>query len=112
VVTAGAEVVLVEELLEVVGPPSALRPSITTVDGGSGRRVGDGGRTTLAAGVAGEVSRATAATMIPTTSAPTPSARRAFVRDAGSRASHQMRIRSSAGGRPNAAFLPMDEHER
>jgi xanthine/CO dehydrogenase XdhC/CoxF family maturation factor len=112
VVTAGAEVVVVEELSDVVGPPGALSPSMTTVDGGTGIRVCDGGRITLAAGVAGEVSRATAATRMPMTSAPTPTARRAFVRDAGSRASHQMRIRSSAGGRPNAGFLPMDDHER
>jgi hypothetical protein len=111
VVDAGVDVV-VDELLEVVDDPGALRPSITTVDGGPGMSVCSGGRITFAAGVAGDVSRATAATRMPTTSVPTPSATRAFVRDAGSRAAHHIRNRSSAGGRPNAAFLPMDDHAR
>jgi hypothetical protein len=111
VVTAGVDVV-VDELLEVVDAPGSLRPAITTVDGGPGMRVCSGGRITFAAGMAGDVSRETAATRMPTTSAPTPSARRVFVRDAGSRASHHIRNRSLAGGRPNAAFLPMDDHAR
>ena len=111
VVTAGGDVE-VDELLDVVDAPGSLRPAITTVDGGPGMRVCSGGRVTFAAGVAGALSRETAATTMPKTTTPTPSARRVFVRDAGSRASHHIRNRSSAGERPNAAFLPMDDHAR
>jgi len=102
--------VVVEPWVEVVEDPGALSPSITTVDGGT--RVGSEGRNTFAAGRAGDVSRERAARMMPRETVPTTSATRAFDRNAGSRELHQMRIRSGAGGRPNAAFLPMDDHAR
>lgn len=104
----------VEEVLleEVVDAPGAFRPSITTVDGNPEIGGCMGGRITVAAGVVGEASRDTAATRMTATTAPTPRLRRMLVREDGSRASHQMRIRSRAGGRPNAAFLPMDDHAR
>jgi hypothetical protein len=107
VVAAGGVVVV---LLAVVGVPGALRPSITTVD--ANPEIGGciGGRITVGTAIVGDVSRDTAATSMTRTSVPTPAARRAFVRDARSSSCHQLRIRSSAGGRPNAAFLPMDDH--
>jgi hypothetical protein len=56
----------------------------------------------------GDWSRAVAAITMATKRAPTPSVRKMFWRDVVLLASHHSRKRSEAGGRPNAAFLPMD----
>lgn len=112
VVTAAAAVDVVEAMLEVVDEPGASRPLMVTVDGKPETGGCGGGLVTVADGMRRDPSRETAATRITTTTAPTPRPRSRFARATGSRDCHQPRIRSSAGGRPNAAFLPMDDHER
>ncbi len=58
-----------------------------------------------------EESRATALPTRTTTMAATPSARRAFMRAVRLVACNHSRILSGTGGRPKAAFLPMDQGE-
>src|SRR4051812_23357801 len=111
VVVAGAAVVegVFSPKRAVAGTDAEVAPgSLLTVDGvGSARVVAGCGRDEITRAV--EVrSRAVAASTMATNSAPTPMARKVFCRAVVLLASHHIRTRSDAGGRPNAAFLPMD----
>jgi hypothetical protein len=89
--------------------PAPLRSPTSTVDGvGRARVVVGWGREAMTRRAAGDWSRAVAAITMATKSAPTPSARKVFWRSILLLPSHHFRNRTEAGGRPNAAFLPMD----
>jgi hypothetical protein len=92
-----------------VADPAAPRFPTNTVDGVNPSVVVVAwGREEITRDVLGEGSRFTAARMMATKSAPTPSARKTFWRVARSLLSHHLRARTDTDGRPNAAFLPMD----
>lgn len=95
------------------GRAAAASPGMTTVDGVIGMLPNvTFGRVASARDEEPDPSRAVAAKMMATNAAPTPRASKAFVLAVALRASHQIRSRSCTCGRPNAAFLPMDDHER
>ena len=110
-VVAGAGVVVVVVLspkrsVAVRAPPRS--PTFTVEGVGRLRVVVGCGREAMTRRVAGALSRAVAAMTMATKRTPTPRARKTFWRDVLLLAFHQLRSRSEAGGRPKAAFLPMD----
>ena len=93
----------------VTDPEVPPRSPMLTVDGvGSASVVVGWGREAMTRRVPWDGSRAVAAITMATKSAPTPNARRMFWRETLLLASHHFRNRAEAGGRPKAAFLPMD----
>jgi hypothetical protein len=83
-------------------------PTFTVAGVGSANVVVGWSREAMTRRVPGDWSRAVAAITMATKRAPTPRVRKMFCRDVLLLASHHSRRRSEAGGRPNAAFLPMD----
>ena len=122
VVTVGGTAVVVVVTLVVVEPdrsvgppaPAARRSPTMTVDSGlSGASTVVGGRTALkVGGFARLASPEVAATMSTRTTTPTARPTKRLVRDVRLFAYHHCRSRSFAGGRPKAAFLPMDGGKR
>lgn len=112
VVAGAGDVVVVlrpKRSAAVIAAPAPLRSPTFTVDGVGSSSVGAGwGREAMTRRVAGDWSRAVAAITMATKSAPTPSVRMMFWREILLLASHHFRNRTEAGGRPKAAFLPMD----